>query len=258
MKKFWRISIWVLTIALVGSLLYFSRADFTEGKLRAVRLNVNKSENGGFVTKEEQLAMTLKVIDTTQNKQVSLLPLDSLYTTLMKNPWIIKTKIVLSLRRILNIDIDECNPVLRVYNKNGESLYVDNEGLIFPVSKNNSPEVFVASGDVDFPLMTEKNHHIDDSIYKNTKLREIFDISMQILHDEYGNSHIRQLFLQKNGQYRIFDKSTNKKIILGDALNVNKKIAKLKVFLSRMSGRQELEEYHTINLNYNKQVVCIK
>ena len=256
MNRFLKISVWVLTVAAIGALWFFTRKDYTEDRLHRVDFKIVNGH--GFINYDRELGIILAICDTASNRQVTDIPVDSVRKTLAENPWATDVRANLSLRRILNIEMTECQPIMRIYNDEGKSLYLDKDGNIFPVGRRYIPHVLICSGHFSFPVTREKWHNVNDSVYASTDLPGAFDVASSILNDDYASQNVGHIYLAKNRQYELVVRNSDLHVILGYPDNVSEKLLKMKYFFDRMMGREELNGYSKINLNYKNQVVCTK
>lgn len=256
MNKFLKISVWVLTVAAIGALWFFTRRDYTEDSLHRVDFKIVNGQ--GFIDYDKSLGIILAICDTASNRHVTDIPVDSVREKLAENPWATDVRTSLSLRRVLNIEMTECQPIMRIYNNEGKSLYLDKDGNIFPVGKRHIPHVLICSGHLSFPVTREKCHNISDSLYVSTDLPDAFKVASSILSDGYASQNVGHIHFAKNRQYELVVRNSELRVILGYSDNVPEKLVKMKHFFDRMTGREELNGYSKINLNYKNQVVCTK
>lgn len=264
MRKFLRITVWVLTIAGMTYLWAYMQHKYLHHRLENVVLTLNSPDSTrGFLDKEEELQKVLRVCDTSKNNEIKKIPVDSVFFMLGRNPWIIKRNVYLTLSYELLVDIEECKPVIRVYNKKGQSVYLDAEGRIFPTNKKYAPHVLIFNGNIDFPSVGNRQAHVGDSIYFKTDLPRVHALAKYILADDFASCCVRQVFYEKTRQkqYRsilFYLNNTDVCVVFGDDVDVEKKLEKMRRFFMRMQGNPEMENFSKINLNYNNQVVCTK
>lgn len=258
MRRFINISVFVLTLLGVSFLCGYMIYKHFHGKLENINLVLLRSNDKGFVNYDHTRNMILGICDTANNKEIRLINLDLLKDSLYANPWIVNVDADITLKRILNIKIIECEPVMRVYNKNGNSVYLDAEGNIYPESETYTPRVLIGSGNLKFPILRKTSLDINNKIYVDTDLPEMFILMKKIFDDSYSACCVRQVYRDKNNNYELSMSNTDLCVFLGDDKNVEDKLFKMQHFFKQMQGSPELKNYSKINLNYDRQIVCTK
>lgn len=258
MRKFINISVFVLTLLGVSFLCGYIVYEHFHSKLEDVNLVLLRSHDRGFINYDHTRNMIFEICDTVNNKEIRLINLDSLKNSLYANPWIVNIDANITLKRILNVEIVECKPIMRIYNKNGNSVYLDAEGNIYPENTIYTPHVLIGSGNLKFPILKKTSLNINSKIYANTDLPEMFILMKKIYDDSYSACCVRQVYRDINNNYELSMSNTNLCVFFGDDKNVEDKLFRMQHFFKQMQGNPELKNYEKINLNYNKQVVCTK
>ena len=255
MRKVLNILLLVFTLsALIALAVYCAYGHFHD-KMKDVNLEIVRKTDKGFVDYDKTYQMILDICDTTNNYQVSMISVDSVLNALNANPWIINAEASMNLNEYLDVEIEECEPIVRVYSTNGQSVYIDNDGNIYPSENQYVPRLLVVSG-VKFPVKELGN--VNDEVYANTVLPETFGLVKEVLNDNYAKSCARQIHYDKKKNYIFSVNNTNIIVIFGDVNDVKVKLLKMKIFFDKMLGNPELDNYREINLNYKDQVVCTK
>ena len=185
-----------------------------------------------------------------------MIPVDSVVNRLKADPWTMNVNAEINLKSVLDIEITECNPIMRVYNNKGKSVYLDSEGNVFPTNNDYVMRLLVGNGDVSFP--SDKYGNVNDEIYEKTDLPEMFLLMKEVLADDYSRCCVKQIYKNKKKNYIFSLNNTNIIVIFGDVNNIKEKLAKMQDFFDKMQGNPELDKFKEINLNYRNQVVCTK
>jgi cell division protein FtsQ len=185
-----------------------------------------------------------------------MIPLDSVVNMLEANPWVIDVDAEINLKSVLDIEITECEPIMRVYNTKGKSVYLDTDGNVFPTNNSHVKHLLVGSGYVNFPV--DKLGNIGDEAYADTDLPEMYQLMKAVLADEYSRNCVKQIYRDNKKNYIFSLNITNIIVIFGEINDIEEKLAKMQIFFNKMQGNPELEKYKEINLNYKNQVVCTK
>lgn len=256
MRKTLNILLLVFTLAALFALCGYFIYEHFHHNLEDVELSLIRNNDEGFIDYDDTYKTIINICDTVNNTQINMLDVDSIIGVLESNKWAVSVNANINLKSVMEIEIEECDPIMRVYNSKNKSVYIDNEGNIFPSNDNYTPHLLICSGNINFP-MTESGN-IRDSIFERTGLPEIFMLSNEVLDDEYARNTVRHIYKDKNKNYIFSLNNTNIIVIFGDVNNINEKLFKMRHFFMRMLGNPELDNYKSINLNYINQVVCTK
>lgn len=255
MKKILNILLVVFTLSLLIALSVYCAYEHFHDNLKDVDLKILRKTENGFVDYDKTYNTILKICDTANNTQINMIDVDSVLNALDANPWIIRSEAKINLKECLAVEVEECEPIVRVYAKNGKSVYIDNDGDIYPSENQYVPRVLVVSG---IGFSADKLGNVYDEIYAKTELPTTFELVKEVLGDDYARNSVRQIHYDKKKNYIFSVNNTNIIVIFGDVNDVGGKLLKMKHFFDRMLGNPELDNYKEINLNYKNQVVCTK
>lgn len=256
MRKLLSILLLVFTLtALLALSVYFVYDHFHNG-LKDVNLSIVRNDENGFVDYEKMHNSVVNICDTVNNKQLFMIPLDSVVNMLEANPWIVNVDAEINLKSVLDIEITECQPIMRVYNTKGKSVYLDSDGNVFPTNNSHVKRLLVGSGYVNFPV--NKLGNVADEEYSDTDLPEMYGLLKAVLADEYSRNCVKQIYKDNKKNYIFSLNFTDIIVIFGEINDIEEKLAKMQIFFNKMHGNPELENYKEINLNFRNQVVCTK
>lgn len=256
MKKILNILLLILTLSASIALGVYFAYDYFNDNLKGLNLTITRNNDNGFIDFEETHNAVMNICDTANNTHISMIPIDSVVDMLNAMPWVMDVDANINLKTYMDVEIVECDPVMRIYNKKGESVYLDNDGNIFPIRDNYVPHLLVGSGNVNFSINDLGN--VNDSIYMKTELPGLYMIMKEVIADNYARNCVKQVFVDKKKNYIFSLNSTDIIVIFGDVNNIKEKLSKMRHFFNKMQGNPELDNYKEINLNYLNQVVCTK
>lgn len=257
MKKVLSIILWSITGIALVALFILGRKWYLETPLKGVVFHLDRSNGNGFVEKDSVIAYTEAICDLQHQASIASIDLMKIERLLNNNPWIETSSAFIGLNDTLTIKAIEHQPVLRVYNQEGRSMYVTKEGILFPTSPDFTPRIIIANGNYDFPT-SKGNAKISDTLYAASGIEETLAIAMALQKDDFLNSSIGQIYRNQNNQYELSVNNLSAKVILGDTIAVDRKLARLKSLIEKYSGTEELTGYKTLDLRYNNQIVCTK
>ena len=256
-KKILSIVSWVLTGAALALLFAFGRTHYLETPLQGISLQIEREYPNGFVVKDTVLRQFEVICDIKHHARISKIDMLKIQKKLQTNPWIETSSAYIGLNDSLMVRAKEYEPVLRVYNQDGKSVYVTKDGVIFPACPNHTPRTIIASGHYNFPE-PNKGDRACDSVYRGSGIQETLVITEAIQNDDFLAGTIGQIYKNTNNEYELMVNNLQARVILGDTLAVDSKLSRLKTLLESYSGTEELAGYKAVNLKYKNQIVCTK
>ena len=257
MNKFLKISVWVLTIAAIACLWYFTHKEYVEHPLKGVELNLIRENEHGFINKDAEYQRVMNICDTAVNKDITKIPIDSVRNSIKAIPWAVYTDANITFDETMIVNIVECQPIMRVYNKDGNAVYLDDEGRIYPTSQDYTLHVLIGSGNLKFKELKDKSATIYDDEFSNSDLPKIYKVMKSVLNNSYSKCCVKQVYFDGR-DFELVMNNVDLKVVLGDENDVDEKLMNMKYFFEQMQGSPELKEYSKINFNFENQVVCTK
>lgn len=172
-----------------------------------------------------------------------------------KHPSIEQVNTYTSIKGRINFRILQREPIVRILQDNGDSYYIDNKGLLMPLSYNYTTRVPIATGYINKYLKDYKNQNLTLE-NADTLLRSIFLLSKDLKNDKYWNAMTNQLYINKKQDLVLVPKIGAKEIILGKHKDYKNDLRILTTFYTEVLPVVGWEKYNTINLQYNQQIVC--
>lgn len=257
MNKLVKISVWVLTLAAIVSLWFFTHKGHVEHHLKRLELTLIRDNEQGFIIKEAEYQKIMMICDTANNTDITKIPIDSVRSYIKSIPWATYTDANITLDEVLVVNIVECQPVMRIYNKEGRSVYLDEDGRVYPPRSNYSPRVLIGSGNLKFKSLKGKSSSVYDEEYADGDLPKIFKVMKSVLSNSYSNCCVKQVYYDGRN-YELVMNNVDMKVVLGDNDNVDEKLMNMQYFFAKMQGSPELRNYNKINFNFENQVVCTR
>lgn len=240
MNKFLKILAWVLTIAAIACLWYFTHKDHVEHPLKGLELNLIRQNEHGFIDKNVECQKIMKICDTVHNTDITMIPIDSVRNYLKSIPWAIYTDANITFDEIMVVNIIECQPIMRIFYKDGHSVYLDEDGNVYPSKYGYSAHLMIGSGNI-----TKNN------------LPNVFKVMKKVLNNSYSKCCVKQVYFDGKN-YELVLNNVDLTVILGNDENVDEKLMNMQYFFEQMQGSPELKNFSKINFNFENQVVCTK
>jgi cell division protein FtsQ len=163
---------------------------------------------------------------------------------------------------VLSIEVIQRNPVLRVMDLLNDNYYIDEEGNFMPAMPNFTARVPVANGFIT-DRFHQKNMSIkevleDDSLSKSGITDDLFKFISLIRQDSFLTALTEQFYVNMEGEIEIVPKAGPETILLGDALDAEDKLNRMRLFYTKGLPSAGWNTYKSINLKYKEQIICTK
>jgi cell division protein FtsQ len=165
-----------------------------------------------------------------------------------KNAYVANAEVFTNFEGKIKVKVEQKNPIYRVFNNKGVSYYVSNTGESIPISSKFTPRLIVATG-----YLPEKSS--EEALSLNQQILTLVNF---INEDEFWNAMIGQFYLTKNGDFILYPKIGEHKVILGSADNLEEKFKYLNIFYKEAIKKVDWKKYNTINLKFKGQIICTK
>jgi len=167
---------------------------------------------------------------------------------LQKNIWVKSAELFFDNNEMLQVIVNEREPVARVFTTTGTSFYIDRDGAMLPLSEKFSARLPVFT---DFP-----SDKIVLSKADSILLKDIKTISLEIQKDSFRMAMIEQVDITPQRTFEMMPKIGNQLIVFGDASAAAEKFEKLELFYKNVMTKAGWNYYSIINLQYKNQVVA--
>lgn len=178
------------------------------------------------------------------SKPTADVKLDKIRAMIEKNPYVRQAKCYLTKSNKLNIEVSQREPVFRVINS--ESYFVDNERVMVECPNAISAYLPVVGG----------------VVAKSFAQNELYDFVTYIEADNFLSNLVQQIYVVGNNNIELTPTAGNQTIILGRIdknSDYKTRLERLKAFyLSEALNSLGWDTYSSIDLRYDKQIVCKK
>ncbi len=193
-------------------------------------------------------------------QNIQTININEMESTLKNNPSIIGCETFFKMsdstmgRSILCIKIKQRTPIMRVLSSKG-SFYIDENGIMLPLSERGSARVLAISGDINDKYLAGVNI-LDVQEYQ--KLQNLFTLVKKIRKDEFLLPLIEQIDVTPQQEYILGTKIGPSTIEFGNNANSDVKLSHLKAFYMSEKTKENWNKYKSISLKYKNQIVCTK
>lgn len=181
---------------------------------------------------------------------------------LMQNPYIEQAQVYQTLKGVLNIEIKQREPIVRIYTLRNKEYYIDKLGKVILIDDNQLTDVVVASGNVDINN-SNLDKNLDTIDIENKKgfdktLSNIYYIAQKLASDSILNYQIDQIYVPAKGNYELIPKIGNYIIRIGENKDLEEELIKLRYLYKEAFSRNGWDNYSFVDLRFRHQVVCTK
>lgn len=263
MKKLMHILRWVAGVTLVFTLLVAAVTTSQDAVLRDVVVNIDFVGENFFIEQEE---IEESVFDLGyQRDSTSMMDINpsNIERLLENNAYIADAEVYKELNGKLHIDVVVRKPIIRIFNDLGFSVYLDQDGMIMPLSSKYTSRTPIASGNLRLMLDSYIGQNVYDLEAQEVHpdawlLSDLYEVARLTTEDEFWKAQCNQIFINNDRELEMIPRVGDHTILLGDAQDLDKKLNKLKLFYEEGLSKTGWNEYKKINLKYTNQVVCEK
>lgn len=218
-------------------------------RCKGIEINIEGVNTNFFVDKSD----ILNSIRTIENgdpvgKATGSFNLKMMETELEKDVWIKAAELFFDNNEVLQVNVQEREPVARVFTTTGTTFYIDKELAILPLSEKFSARLPVFT---NFPSDRKVLSKADSSL-----LMDIKNVSVAIQEDSFSMAMIEQVDINPQRVFEMVPKIGNQVIVFGDGTDVEEKLYKLKTFYKEIMVKAGWNKYSVINVQYKNQVVA--
>jgi cell division protein FtsQ len=229
-------------ITLLATVAFLVGFTYEKNKLKTVRdINIQfVGENTLFMNYQMVNNMLIQNEETVKNKPKTVIDLHLLEANILSHPMVEDASVFLTVDGLLKAKVKQRTPIARVI-AGSKSYYIDKQAKTMPLSVNHSARVLLVSGSI-----TEADNE------------EIYVLATAILNDDFLKKQIIGIQKTTKNEYNLSTRIGEQKIELGRIEDLPLKFENLKMFYAKTMTDQTIDNYTTINLKYNNQVVCTK
>jgi cell division protein FtsQ len=215
-------------------------------------LKVMLPGNNNFIERDEVDNILLESTGSIVGRNLEDINIHKLENILKANPFIEYAKVFADMNGVVQVDIRQRKPLIRIINMANVNFYIDENGFKIPLSDNYTARVLVANG-----LINEDFSGKVDTL-SSQLARDLYRTARFIQQDTLWNDQIEQIFVNLKGDIEVVPRIGDHKIILGTADSLETKFRNLLVFYKKAIPKVGWETYKSINLKYANQIICEK
>jgi len=244
-----RVSMFIGLAAFVVMIL-IAKKNRQQSVIQQINISIDDWNGNSFVTKSQVLSL-IKNNFNVLNNNLTGKELERIEQSIKVIPHVKKSDAYTDDKGNLNIKIEQREPIIRIFNLQNQSYYVDQDGIKFPTSSNYTAKV---------PIITGNIIEVCDSSKKiqSPELKKLFNIVQYINKNNLWKAMIGQYNINEKKQIELIPRFGNCTIIFGDDKEMEQKLNRLDIFYFDVLKKIGWNKYKVINIMYKNQVVCLK
>lgn len=253
-KQLWRYIlfgfIWVVTLS--GVVVLMSFIEVKKSTLVCKKVDVIIPGSQFFIDREEVDNILGLNSNNLIGRRLENINLHALENKLKANPFVESASVYADMDGVIQVEISQRQPMLRIINRFAQDFYVDQHGLKLPLSNNFTAKVLVANGYID-ELFARRV----DSLHTPVA-RDVFKTADYIRKDSLWAAQIAQIYVNQDHEIELIPRVGNQRILLGNADSLDTKFKNLLAFYKQALPQVGWVAYKAINIKYINQVIGIK
>lgn len=214
-----------------------------------VKIEIVGAEKDMFIDENDVMAILNKQGNII-GKQTNTVNLRTMEEGLEKNPWVRNAEIFFDNNQVLEILIEERQPIARIFTVQGSSFYIDSSGLRLPLSEKLTAKVPVFTS---FPSDKETL-----SIPDSAMLQGVLTVGKYIMADSFWMAQVAQVDITPQATFELVPVIGSETVSIGTADNLEGKFNRLYTFYKKAWQQNGINTYERLDVRYEGQVVAVR
>lgn len=247
-KRIASVILWGGVLAGFGVLVAAAVNDKDNTKCKGIRVTLRGDDRNAFVdVKDVKALITADKSLNPTNKPISEVRLSQLEKIVERDPWIRSAQLYIDNNQLLQVEVEQRDPLARVFTFSGNSFYLDGDGERIPVSDRFSARVPVFT---NFPADAQQLRKEDSALYAQMR-----DMAAFIATDTFWNAQVEQVIITEDRKFEFIPKLGDHIVYFGEGTDVENKFARLLVFYKDGLSKAGWNTYTRLNVAFRDQVI---
>jgi cell division protein FtsQ len=242
--------LWIISLGAIGTLMGFIEMKKTNMICKDVRVLLPGNQT--FIERSEIDKILFRSAGPLIGRPLNEVNIHKLEKGLASNPFIEFSKVYADMDGVIQVEVKQREPVIRIINIANQDFYIDRNGLKFPTSASFTAHVLVANGEI-----SESFRGRVDTL-RGKLAKDLFKTALFVSNHKLWRDQIEQIYVNTDEELELVPRVGNQRIILGTADSLDAKFTNLLVFYKKGMPQVGWDAYKTINLKYTNQIVCVK
>lgn len=241
--------LWLLLGA--GTIILFGAAMIQKNNKNCsdIKVEITGVDEHLFIDEKDVKDLINKNADLT-NKQVKQIDLKAIETELEKTAWVKNAELFFDNNQVLQVRIEERQPVARIFTVQGSSFYIDSAGIRLPLSDKLSARV---------PMFTNfPSDKVPLSTPDSLLMKGVVNLGRSINYDSFWRAQIEQVYITPQATFELIPVIGDQTIVFGDASDIESKLTNLYTFYKKAWVQNGINAYKKLDIRFRNQVVATR
>lgn len=257
--------IWILAViaVIILVLLKIASDNFRSRKISQITIDIDAKGGPALVTEEEVMELISQGDDSLTKREVGDVDLEWIENIVRTNPYVGKVDAFINMDASLTVHVEQSVPVVRVFNKKGETWLMDDQGRMLPINRGATPGLLIATGEISDRFAPSVKYPLPDSVgWREARslpvMQKVYMVANAIHEDSVLNRLISMVYISDSTHIELIPVIGEQIIILGDVDGLSQKLLNLRYFYSVGYHDIDVGKYSAFDIRFENQVVCIK
>ena len=240
--KIQKFTSFLIALVIVTVLVAFASYDYK------VSNNLILMTDSSFINKKSLEKIILSEMDTLSDEKVNFFEIEK---KLQLHPHVKDVKVYRDLRGNLNVGLLQYNPIARIVSGKFKDNYLDENGNLFPISKDYSKRVILIH-------LSDKISYDNNLIFNSPFGEDLLKMINFINQNNFFNKIISEIDVDSNKNIVIHPFLSKQKIIFGYPDMLEEKFNKISLFYNKIIPSKGWNTYKSVNVKFKDQIICDK
>lgn len=262
MKK--KVTYFIIAIVVVGLLFLFRRTvnSYDDSVCSGFQISYIPANADTIIDVGQLNELVKQEYQQIEGVRMDEIDMQKVNNILLSSPFVKDAKVFKDLNGTVHAEIEQRNPLLRVFGTQGKSFIVDEDGDIMPVPESFSSSIICVNGDIDF---------VPNGFYgcnvRNLGLSNLTDakslISLHVIgkalaSDEHFSDLIAQIYINEDKSIELIPAIGDFIIFFGDAAGCQEKLRRLYILYTEILPYVDISIYKEVDITLENQFVFLK
>lgn len=259
-----KVVIWFVLMVFFGVFFVWMLAYSSMQRSRQVvgHVDMKIERDGPLCLQEEDIMAWLKQHGIRlQGKSFDELNVSNIEQILAQNPYVSSVHVYPVGDSVLNVDMRQRDPVLKVYNMHQTFFQIDEDGVEMPVNLKYPARLRVLTGFLPYAPVYGLNVRDLADTSRQVALRTAFALNEFLRKDPFWDAMFEQIFLNEKQEFELVPKVGGQLVKLGriaSLADLESKMERLWLFYQYGIGDHGWERYSILDLRYEGQLVATR
>ncbi|MDB5247430.1 MAG: hypothetical protein JWQ40_1824 [Segetibacter sp.] len=245
-RKRWRNTGWIALAAITLVLIISAISKKNHKVCNGIEVSFARDGSNFFVD-EKGVVAVLKEYGPIKGEPIKSIDLNALEGRLKSDKWIANAELFFDNKQVLQVILEEKEPVARIFTIEGSSFYIDSACRKLPLSEKLSARIPMFTS---FPSARDRLSKPDSQLLAYVK-----ELAMFIQADEFWKAQVAQVDITPEG-FEMIPTVGNHIVELGKEGNWQRKFDRLFSFYKQVWTKVGFERYEKVDVQFEGQVVA--